>query len=125
MPPRRSSKKDSPVKLAGRMKRRWRVVLLRSKGEIPGTVEAPDVASAKAALPPGFPGAEVDGDAVATPVGAVDAAGGPPQEKPRQQSLEESLLTQTIDPTPSPDTRLERRSLSPARRYLGLPMPSH
>ena len=27
----------------------WRVVLLRSKGEILGTVEAPDVASAKAA----------------------------------------------------------------------------
>ena len=24
--PRRSSKKDSPAKLAGRMKRRWRVV---------------------------------------------------------------------------------------------------
>ena len=49
MPPRRPSKKDSPVKLAGRMKRRWRVVLLRAKGEILGTVEAPDVASAKAA----------------------------------------------------------------------------
>ena len=32
MPPRRSSKKDSPAKLAGRMKRRWRVVLLRAKG---------------------------------------------------------------------------------------------
>jgi hypothetical protein len=38
-----------PAKLAGRMKRRWRVVLLRAKGEILGTVEAPDVASAKAA----------------------------------------------------------------------------
>ena len=47
--PRRTSKKDSPAKLAGRMKRRWRVVLPRSKGEILGTVEAPDVASAKAA----------------------------------------------------------------------------
>ena len=47
--PRRTSKKDSPAKLAGRMKRRWRVVLLRSKGEILGEVEAPDVASAKAA----------------------------------------------------------------------------
>jgi hypothetical protein len=45
--PRRSSKKDSPAKLAGRMKRRWRVVLLRHKGEILGTVEAPDLASAK------------------------------------------------------------------------------
>jgi hypothetical protein len=47
MPSRRSSKKDSPAKLAGRMKRRWRVVLLRSKGEILGTVEAPDVATAR------------------------------------------------------------------------------
>ena len=49
MPPRRSGKKDSPAKLADRMKRRWRVVLLRNKGEILGQVEAPDVASAKAA----------------------------------------------------------------------------
>ena len=49
MPPRRSNKKDSPAKLAGRMKRRWRVVLLRHKGEILGEVEAADVASAKAA----------------------------------------------------------------------------
>ena len=47
--PRRSSRKDSPAKLAGRMKRRWRVVLLRSNGEILGMVEAPDVAAAKAA----------------------------------------------------------------------------
>ena len=47
MPSRRS--KDTPRKLAGRMKRRWRVVLLRAKGEILGEVEAPDVASAKAA----------------------------------------------------------------------------
>ena len=47
--PRRSSRKDSPAKLAGRMKRRWRVVLLRHKGEILGMVEAPDVAAAKAA----------------------------------------------------------------------------
>jgi len=47
MPSRRSSRKDSPAKLAGRMKRRWSVVLLRSKGEILGTVEAPDVAAAK------------------------------------------------------------------------------
>jgi hypothetical protein len=49
MPPRHSSKKDSPKKLAGLMKRRWRVVLLRNNGEILGQVEAPDVASAKAA----------------------------------------------------------------------------
>ena len=47
--PRRTSKKDSPAKLAGRVKRRWRVVLLRHKGEILGEVEAADVASAKAA----------------------------------------------------------------------------
>jgi hypothetical protein len=47
--PLRPSKKDSPKKLASRMKRRWRVVLLRAKGEILGQVEAPDVASAKAA----------------------------------------------------------------------------
>jgi hypothetical protein len=40
MPSRRSSKKDSPAKLAGRMKRRWRVVRLRHKGEILGQVEA-------------------------------------------------------------------------------------
>src|SRR3954463_16066840 len=49
MMPSRSSKKDSPAKLAGRMKRRWRVVLLRNKGEILGEVEGADVASAKAA----------------------------------------------------------------------------
>ena len=49
MPPRRLSKKDSPAKLAGRMKRRWRVVPLRNRGDILGQVEASDVASAKAA----------------------------------------------------------------------------
>ena len=38
MPPRRRTSKDTPGKLAGRMKRRWRVVLLRAKGE---RVEAP------------------------------------------------------------------------------------
>jgi hypothetical protein len=38
------SKKDNPKKLASRMKRRWRVVLLRHKGEILGEVEAADVA---------------------------------------------------------------------------------
>jgi hypothetical protein len=46
---RRTSKKDTSAKLAGRRKRRWRVVLLRAKGEILGTVEAPDAAAAKAA----------------------------------------------------------------------------
>ena len=49
MPPRRSTGKDTPRKLVGRMKRRWRVVLLRAKGEILGEVEASDVAGAKAA----------------------------------------------------------------------------
>ena len=49
MPPRRRTSKNTPAKLAKRMSRRWRVVLLRSKGEILGTVEAVDVASAKAA----------------------------------------------------------------------------
>ena len=38
-----------PAKLAKRMKRRWRVVLLRAKGEILGDVEAPDAAAAKVA----------------------------------------------------------------------------
>jgi tRNA threonylcarbamoyladenosine modification (KEOPS) complex Pcc1 subunit len=47
--PRRRTSKDTPAKLAKRMKRRWRVVLLRAKGEILGEVEAPDVAAAKAA----------------------------------------------------------------------------
>jgi hypothetical protein len=49
MPPRRRTSKDSPAKLAKRMSRRWRVVLLRSKGEILGRVEAPDAPAAKAA----------------------------------------------------------------------------
>ena len=49
MPSRRPSKKDSPAKLVRRLKRRWRVVLLRAKGEILGEVEASNVASAKAA----------------------------------------------------------------------------
>ena len=48
-PPRRASSNDTPAKLAKRMGRRWRVVLLRAKGEILGTVEAPDAQAAKAA----------------------------------------------------------------------------
>jgi hypothetical protein len=47
--PRRRTSKDTPAKLAKRMRRRWRVVLLRAKGEILGTVEATDAAAAKAA----------------------------------------------------------------------------
>ena len=38
-----------PSHRQGRSRRRWRVVLLRNNGEILGTVEAPDVAAAKAA----------------------------------------------------------------------------
>ena len=55
MPPRRSGKKeDTPAKLAGRMKRTWRVVLLRARGEILGNVEAPDAATAKVAAVAGL-----------------------------------------------------------------------
>jgi hypothetical protein len=49
MPPRRRISKDAPAKLAKRMSRRWRVMLLRAKGEILGQVEAPDAQAAKAA----------------------------------------------------------------------------
>jgi hypothetical protein len=49
MPPRRRTTKDTPAKLAKRMSRRWRVVLLRAKGEILRQVEAPDAQAAKAA----------------------------------------------------------------------------
>jgi hypothetical protein len=55
MPPRRrASSKDTRAKLAKRMKRRWRVVLLRAKGQILGEVEAPYVAGAKAAAAVAF-----------------------------------------------------------------------
>jgi hypothetical protein len=46
MPPRPKSK-DSPAKLAKRMKRRWRIVLIRSKSEVLGTVEATDAQAAE------------------------------------------------------------------------------
>jgi hypothetical protein len=49
MPPRRRTSKDTPAKLASRMRRRWRVVLLRSKGQVLGEVEAPDAEAAVAA----------------------------------------------------------------------------
>ena len=49
MPTCRHSTKDTPAKLAKRMSRRWRVVLLRNKGEILGTIETPDADAAKAA----------------------------------------------------------------------------
>jgi hypothetical protein len=42
MPPRRPKSKDSPAKLATRMKRRFRIVLMRKTGQVLGTVEATD-----------------------------------------------------------------------------------
>jgi hypothetical protein len=36
-----------PAKLASRMKRRWRIVLIRGKGEVLGTVEATDPQAAE------------------------------------------------------------------------------
>jgi hypothetical protein len=45
--PRRT--KDTPAKLAKRIKRRWRVILLRSKGELLGYVDGTDPDDAKAA----------------------------------------------------------------------------
>jgi hypothetical protein len=50
MPTRRRTSNDTPRKLAKRMSCRWRVVLLRAKGEILGTVEAPTREAAKAAV---------------------------------------------------------------------------
>ena len=47
MPPRRPKPKDTPAKLASRMKRRWHIVLIRSKGEVLGTVEAADPQAAE------------------------------------------------------------------------------
>ena len=46
MPPRRRTQRH-PAKLAKRMKRRWRIVLIRSKGEVLGTVEATDAQAAE------------------------------------------------------------------------------
>ena len=46
MPSRRPKSKDTPAKLASRMKRRFRIVLIRSKGEVLGTVEATDAHAA-------------------------------------------------------------------------------
>jgi hypothetical protein len=49
MPPRRPKPKDNPGKLAKRMKRRWRIILLRSKGQLLGYVDAADEQGAEAA----------------------------------------------------------------------------
>jgi hypothetical protein len=48
MPPRRRTSKDTPAKLAARM-RSWRVSLLRGRAQPLGTVEAPDARAAEAA----------------------------------------------------------------------------
>jgi hypothetical protein len=47
MPPRRPKSKDTPRKLATRMKRRFRIVLMRKSGEVLGTVEAADPQAAE------------------------------------------------------------------------------
>jgi hypothetical protein len=48
MPPRRHTSKDTPAKLAARM-RSWRVSLLRVRAQPLGTVEAPDERAAEVA----------------------------------------------------------------------------
>jgi hypothetical protein len=47
MPPRRPKPKDTPAKLASRMKRRFRIVLMRKTGQVLGTVEATDAHAAE------------------------------------------------------------------------------
>ena len=47
MPSRRPKSKDTPAKLASRMKRRFRIVLMRNNGEVLGTVEAADPQAAE------------------------------------------------------------------------------
>ena len=47
MPPRRPKSKDTPAKLASRMKRRFRIVLMRKPGQVLGTVEAADAHAAE------------------------------------------------------------------------------
>jgi hypothetical protein len=61
--PRRRTSKDAPAKLAKRMRRRWRVVLLRAKGEILGQVEATDAQAADGQI------------ALNTAIGQADGAG--------------------------------------------------
>lgn len=65
MPPRRRTSKDTPAKLASRMKRRWRVVLIRSKGELLGYVDATDAQGAEAAAAEQFRARWMAGPAVA------------------------------------------------------------
>ena len=47
MPPRHPKPKDTPAKLASRMKRRFRIVLMRKTGQVLGTVEAADANAAE------------------------------------------------------------------------------
>ena len=47
MPSRRPKSKDTPAKLASRMKRRFRIVLMRKTGEVLGTVEAAEPQAAE------------------------------------------------------------------------------
>ena len=47
MPSRRPKSKDTPAKLASRMKRRFRIVLMRKTGQVLGTVEAADPQAAE------------------------------------------------------------------------------
>ena len=47
MPSRRPKPKDTPAQLARRMKRRFRIVLMRKTGQVLGTVEATDANAAE------------------------------------------------------------------------------
>ena len=47
MPSRRPKSKDTPAKLATRMKRRFRIVLMRKTGQVLGTVESADAQAAE------------------------------------------------------------------------------
>jgi hypothetical protein len=47
MPPRRPKSKNTPAKLASRIKRRFRIVLMRKTGQVLGTVEAADAQAAE------------------------------------------------------------------------------
>jgi len=65
MPTRRRTAKDSLNKLAKRMSRRWRVVLMFAKWETLGEVEAPDATAAVAAAVVQLSLGRVPGQAVA------------------------------------------------------------
>ena len=48
MPSRRCTSKDTPAKLAKSMRRRWRVVLIRNRGQLLGYVDAASAEGAAA-----------------------------------------------------------------------------